>query len=231
MPPLAFAARYPAEAADHYCHSPERLDELLEAAPWRRFVVVGDSIAEGVTEATPGYGPEPWADRVAAALRRRQPDLVYENLGVRGLRASEVRATQLEPALELQPDLAAVICGGNDMLVHHFDAPGVERELDAIVGPLRVAGADVITFSMFDMPRALDMPPEFGNDLSQRLYEVFERTRAVAHRHGTLHVELAPHPASAERQTYASDFQHASSRGHAVCASLTIERLAAAAGG
>jgi lysophospholipase L1-like esterase len=222
---VAFAERYPAEAADRYCLAPERADALLAGAPWRRFAVLGDSIAEGLREESPGYGPDSWADRLADALRRGRPGLEYVNLGRRDLRAAEIRDTQLAPALEFGPDLAAVVAGGNDLLARVFDGDAVEREIDAIVAPLRDAGADVITYSLFDMPRALDMPPELGRDLRERLDELFERTRAVARRRETIHVELAPHPASAERATYAGDFKHASTRGHAVCASVTIERL------
>ena len=222
---VTFAERYPAEAADPYCLAPEEFDALLDRAPWRRLAVLGDSIAEGLREDVPGYGPDSWADRLAAALRRRHPELAYRNLGRRDLRAAEIRATQLEPALDFGPDLAAVVAGGNDLLAPVFDGEAVEGEIDAIVAPLRKAGADVITFSLFDMPSAMDIPPELGKDLRERLEELFERTRAVARRRDTIHVELAPHPASSEPATYASDFRHASTRGHAVCASVTIQEL------
>ena len=225
---VGFTDTYPAEAADPYCLSPEQADELLAGAPWRRFVVLGDSIAEGIREEMEGFGPDPWADRVADALRRQQPDLLYENLGVMGLRAAEVRAWQLDRALELEPDLGCVICGGNDLLVRRFDGAAVEEEIDTMVGALRDTGADVITYTMYDIHAALDMPPEFGKDLRDRLDDLFERMRSVARRHDTLHVELAPHPSSAQADIYASDFQHCSTRGHAICASLTIERLGAA---
>ena len=212
------------EAADPHVVSPARAADLLRGAPWRRFVVVGDSIAEGVREPTPGYGPDSWTDRLASALRRQRPDLEYLNLGKRGLRTAEVRERQLEQALRFRPDLAVVICGGNDLLPRRFDLDAIETDYEAIVSALVGTGADVVTTTMFDMPRAVDMPPEFGAQLSERLDAVHERWRAVSRRHGTLLVDFARHPASADPGIYASDLQHANTRGHAIAASEAIRR-------
>ncbi len=88
---------------------------LLQGAPWRRFVVLGDSLAEGVEEHTVGYPTGGWAATVARVLRRVNPALVCLNLGRRDLLAGEVRATQLRAALEFGPDLTVIVCGGNDL--------------------------------------------------------------------------------------------------------------------
>ena len=63
------------EAADPYCLRPGEAATLLAGHPWRRFAVLGDSIAEGVGDPVPGYEHLGWADRVAAALRQHRPDL------------------------------------------------------------------------------------------------------------------------------------------------------------
>jgi hypothetical protein len=59
------------EARDPHCLSAAAADELLSGAPWRRFAVLGDGMAEGLGDAVPGYQDAGWADRVAAALVRR----------------------------------------------------------------------------------------------------------------------------------------------------------------
>jgi lysophospholipase L1-like esterase len=213
------------EAADPYVLSPAQAAALLRGAPWRRLAVVGDSIAEGVREDVPGYGPDSWGERLASALRRERPDLEYLNLGKRGLRVAEVRSRQLEPALRFRPDLAIVVCGGNDLLARCFDGDALEAEIEAIVAALVGTGADVVTFTMFGMPRALEIPPEFGDRLKERLDEVHARWRAVSRRHGTLLVDFARHPVSADPGIYSTDFQHANTRGHAIVASETIRHL------
>ncbi|RZU76491.1 uncharacterized protein DUF664 [Micromonospora kangleipakensis] len=52
------------------------------------------------------------------------------NLGLRGLRAHEVRGTQLAPALAYDPDLALVV-RGNDAFRPGYDPDAVDRELIA----------------------------------------------------------------------------------------------------
>src|SRR6185369_7957676 len=95
------AVKYPhdVETVDPWCLRDREAATLLAGHPWRRFAVLGDSVAEGLTEPVAGYHPLPFADRVRVELARSRPDLAYLNLGRRNLRAAEVRATQLAPAL------------------------------------------------------------------------------------------------------------------------------------
>ena len=217
-------AVYSRERTDPYCLGADPADLLLRGAPWRRLVVVGDSVAEGVTEPVDGYGPDCWADRVAAALRRRQPELEYLNLGRRGLRTRQVREMQLVPAVAFQPDLAIIVSGGNDLLVEHFDVARVEKQLNSIACVL-AAAADVVTLTMYDITRALEMPPQYGSDLGRRLSELRGAIRRVSERHETLLVDFHEHPVCSERDIYTSDFQHANARGHAIAAAEIIRAL------
>jgi hypothetical protein len=123
--------------------------------PWRRFVVVGDSLAEGIGDPAPGYEHLGWADRVASTLGAD-----YLNLGRRNLLAAEVRATQLEPALAFGPDLAAVVCGGNDLMRPDHNPEAVERDVDAIVAALRAAGSEVIMLAPFDLSQSELLPDQ-----------------------------------------------------------------------
>lgn len=216
---------WPAEAADVYCLRAGEADRLLAGHPWRRFVVVGDSIAEGIGDATPGYPDEPWCDRIAAELRRQQPELAYLNLGVRSTPAAEVRDRQLGPALEFRPDLALVACGGYDMLRSSYDADAVQDIMRAIVAAFTSTGCNVITVGMFDGSRAPAVPPEFRERLRERLHDLSARTEAISAELGTLHVSLTSHPASGDANIYSRDPRHGSTRSHAISAAETIRRL------
>lgn len=192
----------------------------LEHSPWRRFVVVGDSMAEGIGDPVSGYGHLGWADRVASRLGGE-----YLNLGRRNLLAREVRSTQLEPALAFLPDLAAVCCGGNDLMQSAHDPAAVERDVDAIVGALRAAGSDVILFAPFDISRTELVPEEHRlrwHTLIERMSELAER---VARRHGALVVDFRRHPAGADPSIYSGDRIHLNARGHAICAAETLRAL------
>ena len=69
---------------------------------------------------------------------------------MRGKLARQVRAEQLDAALALQPDLASLLSGLNDMLRRTVDVDAVAGELDVMVGALRDAGADVLMFTLPD---------------------------------------------------------------------------------
>ncbi len=205
-------------------------EEPLADVPWRRFVVLGDSVAEGIGDPAPGHPHRGWADSVAAALARARPGLEYRNLGRRGLLAAEVRETQLDAALALRPDLAAVTAGGNDLFGPGFDGDGVEEQLDAMVRALRDAGAAVLTIGLFDISASGVIPQPYERPFGERLRELSARTAAVAARHCAWHVDLTGHRAGADPGIYSADRLHLNARGHAVAAAQTLAVLTARSG-
>jgi lysophospholipase L1-like esterase len=213
-------AEFAAEAADPHCLSDDAAVAVLSGSPYRRFAVLGDSLAKGLGDDSPGYRSITWATRVASALRGVQPDLAFLNLGRPDLRAAEVLATQLEPALEFRPDLASVICGGMDLLVPELDLDLVKAELDSLAGALRGRGADIVMFTLQDISTA--WPELAGSQLLARVQGFNDVTRSVAARHGGLVVEMWSHPARSDRSIYSVDMRHASMKGQAIVAAATI---------
>jgi lysophospholipase L1-like esterase len=198
---------------------------LLRGAPWRRVAVLGDSIAEGVREPHDGYLDLSWIDRIAEPLRAVVPGLTLTNLGLRDLLAAEVRERQLVAALRFQPDLAIVAAGGNDALHLSFAPDAVARELDGIVGPLRRGGADVLMIELMDIVASGLVPPDDARPLDDRMLDLAQVTRTVAHRHGALLVEMRDHHASADPDVYSSDRLHLNARGHAIVGSEAVRVL------
>ena len=226
--PLDYAAT--AEAADPYCLSDGEARALLAGHPWRRFVVLGDSVAEGVGDATDGYTPMPWADRVATELAAVAPDLVYLNLGRRNLRAAQVRAGQLDDALAFKPDLALVACGANDALHPGYDdaaAAAVDNEIAAMVEALRASGADVVTFAILVLEAYPSVGPRFRPGVIDRMRRLGARTTALARRLDTIHMDLSTHPAGADGDVYSADGLHGNGRSHAICAAGAVRALGA----
>jgi lysophospholipase L1-like esterase len=213
---------------DHIAEDPitsdlTRAEELLAGAPWKRFAVLGDSHAAGIREVIDGYPDKSWSDWFSEALGRVQPGLAARNFGQKGLLTREVRAKQLAPALDFGPDLAVVLCGGNDLLRGSFD--GVPEEFDKIVGSLAEAGATVVTMGLFDITKTTLLPEEFKPALKGQLDEMYAIVEGVSERHGTLHLDFGTHAGAAEADVYASDFQHLTTRGHAVVAAEMVRRL------
>ena len=218
---------YPGEASDPYCLRDGEAESLLRGHPWKRFAVVGDSIAEGLGEPLAGYPDEPWADRIAAELRRHQPDLAYLNLGKSMTRTTVVRATQLPEALAFQPDLVLAACASADMLLPGYDPGRVDRELRAMIAAFQEQGADVITVGIFDGSYARNLPKLFMNSRRMRIHEIAARTQQIATDLGTLHVALTEHPVSKDADIYSSDPRHGTMRGHAIAAAETVRVLGA----
>ncbi|MFD0689914.1 SAM-dependent methyltransferase [Actinomadura fibrosa] len=211
-----------AERADPHVLPDEEAAALLGDTTWRRFAVLGDSLAAGVLEATPGYAPVSWADRLHGVLRRIDPGVAYLNLGRRGLTARQVRATQLDRALDFRPDLAALVCGGNDVLAPSFDPGSVHDDVDAQVKALTGAGATVFLYGLMDIAKGV---PELAR-IRPRLADLNALVLEVARRHGALYVDLWDHAAAGDRDLYSSDLLHMSARGHAHIAALTVRALA-----
>jgi lysophospholipase L1-like esterase len=217
-----------AEVSDPHCLAAGEAEALLDGLPWHRFAILGDSVAEGLIDPVDGYHPLAFPDRVRVELTRHRPGLASCNLGRRNLRAAEVLATQLGPALAFRPDLALVVCGANDAMRPGYEsrADAVDATLTALIRPLQDAGARIVTVSLFVMPDYPTMPAWLGPAFSRRMSLLGRRTTALAETLGTIHVDLAAHPAIGTGGVLTgADGLHGNGRSHAIAAAEMIRRL------
>jgi lysophospholipase L1-like esterase len=213
-----------AEAQDPHVLSPEEQSELLAGHPWSRFAVLGDSIALGMGDPTEGYVTATWGGRVAAALARERGGVTYANLAQHGAKAADIRDSQLGPALDHEPDLVALIGGGNDCLfAEEFDIAPVKAALDDIVVALTETGTTVVTYETVDFPGAF--PDSAFEEFNRRLLDLYAATREIARDRGALHVDCYTQPWSSERYLFSEDLQHPTMRAQALAASMTIRVL------
>src|SRR4051794_23648350 len=160
---------------------------------YRRFVALGDSTTEGLMDPLPdGSGFRGWADRLAETLAVLEPGLRYANLAVRGKLARQVRETQLEPALALQPDLVSLLVGLNDMLRRTADVAGVVAEIDGMVARLLGAGGGGLVFTL-PPPRPVNPPAQSP---TPRAGGRNEGPPAIARPGGAVPLEAARHTGS-----------------------------------
>jgi len=220
---------FDAELTDPDCLAAGEAAALLAGHPWRRLVVLGDSVANGPFFPVPGYHPLRWNDRVAAELRAAVGDLRYLNLGVEGLLSREVRSRQLEPALQFRPDLALVVCGGNDAFRPGYaeQAGAVDVEVTAMLTALREAGAQPVTIGIFDVSYSPSLPERYRLALRDRLALLAEHLRAVAARFDCVHVDLSRHSRAADPELYAPDGKHGNARSDAIAAAEVVRALGA----
>jgi len=191
--------------------------------PWSRYVALGDSTSEGLEDPYPdGRGYRGWTDRLAERLAAGNPALAYANLAVRGKLARQVREQQLDAALALAPDLTTCVAGLNDVLRRACDVDAVAGHMEAMIGALRAAGADVVTFTY---PDPVPINP-VARPARDRLVAYNNALRAIAARHGAIVVDLERHPVTSDRRLWHPDRLHANSEGHARIAAAIAHALA-----
>ncbi len=117
---------------------------------FQRYVALGDSSTEGVDDPDGAGGYRGWSQRLAEKISGIQGGLDYANFGVRGLTTAQVRESQLAEALALQPDLATVFSGTNDVIGFRFDADRVAADFEHMQRELVAAGAVVLSFTLPD---------------------------------------------------------------------------------
>lgn len=194
-----------------------------EPARFQRYVALGDSTTEGLMDPDPSGGPRHrgWADRLAEKLARTSPDLLYANLAIRGRKLAQIRAEQLEPALAMEPDLASVLAGVNDVIRPRVDMQARAEDLEVIIAELRSSGATVL---LVNYP-AIEASVSFASSrLRPRLHGFNVAMRLIAARHGALLVDIESdgigHPA-----LWWPDRLHASPVGHERMADLAAAAL------
>lgn len=141
-------------------HSPSRHHP---ARLWHRYVAVGDSFTEGMSDAHQSLAGVyvGWADRLAAHLAQvtqnasgdtesGDTEFGYANLAVRGRLLDDIAGPQVDAALALRPDLVSIVGGGNDILRPKSDIDALAAQLESAVARIRASGADVLMATPVD---------------------------------------------------------------------------------
>ncbi|HKN56012.1 MAG TPA: SGNH/GDSL hydrolase family protein [Amycolatopsis sp.] len=190
---------------------------------YHRFVVLGDSCAEGLDDPYPDQTQyRGWADFVADRLARLEPGFRYANLAVRGRRLDQIVPEQVPTATRLEPDLIALFGGGNDVMSRGWDARTVARRVDtAIRACTRIAPA-VVTFTLSDISHRMPL----GSRMRPRIVALNDAIREAAVSHGATLIDLWPDTAAAADSRYfGADRLHLSEHGHRRLAGYVLDQL------
>lgn len=186
---------------------------------------MGDSFTAGSDRKD---GAVPWPDQLAARLRVGNPALAHRNLAVAGARSDEVARDQLEPTLELRPDVVTLVCGANDVLLSvRPDTARYAATLAAMLGRLgeQLPEAAIVTATTPNLARFIDLHDRSRKRVAEGMTRLAEATRLVARHHGVVCLEFAAHPEAEKRGNFAGDGYHPSAEGNrraaaAFCAAL-----------
>lgn len=190
---------------------------------FRRYVAIGDSSTEGLMDLDENGHFRGWADRLAQRLADAQPDPVeYANLAIRGLRLREIRDTQFDDAVAMEPDLLTVFAGVNDIIAAvRCDWTGMRADFAAMFGEARERGITVLTFTMPDPSRV----NPFGGRLRPRAWRLNDVIREEAARVGALVLDFQQYPVAEDPRLWYEDRLHGNSLGHERVAAALAWRL------
>ena len=182
---------------------------------WSRFVAIGDSFTEGMSDPDPEHEDRyiGWADRLAGHLaaiaRNAGAEFSYANLAVRGRLLSDVIGPQLELALKLRPDLVSMVGGGNDILRPKADLDSIAARLEQAVVRLQAAGADVLLATPVD-PADAPLIRRLRGRHAIHTANIF----SIAQRHGCYVINQWGLTALRDWRLWAEDRIHMTAEGH-----------------
>jgi lysophospholipase L1-like esterase len=189
---------------------------------WSRYVAIGDSFTEGIGDPEPRSpgGFRGWADRVAEVLSAQVDDFAYANLAVRGKLIQQIADAQIEPALELRPNLITISAGGNNILRPGSDPDRVADKLDEMVARLRSDDATVVLFTGPDVASTPVLSRVRGKAA------IFnENVRAIGLRRGAIIADMWALRELADPRMWAPDRLHFSAIGHNTIARMVLNTL------
>jgi lysophospholipase L1-like esterase len=182
---------------------------------WTRYVALGDSFTEGMSDPDPGRPGQyvGWADRLAVHLGGYAADagqtFGYANLAVRGRLLADIVGPQLDAALALEPDLVSIVGGGNDILRPTADIDALAAQLEAAVARIRATGADVLMATPVD---PADAPIVKATRGRVGAYSAF--IWGIAQRHGARVLDQWSLTSLRDWRLWADDRIHMTPEGH-----------------
>ncbi|MEY4009280.1 MAG: hypothetical protein RL232_807 [Actinomycetota bacterium] len=172
--------------------------DLVRSHP--TFVVLGDSAAYGTGDEIKAGQFRGWAGFLADAF---QEGCDYFNYSRPGAKSNEVLAIQLPKALRQNPDICAVIVGGNDLLRNNFDPVLLYNNLRSCCQQLLAMGSEIIMVELHD--------PAVYRKVALEFEIVTVKTRAINNVH--------------DRKNWHIDRMHPGPQGHFMLARNIADQL------
>lgn len=190
--------------------------------PWSRYVAIGDSFTEGIGDPEPSLpgGHRGWADRVAEVLSRGSHDFAYANLAVRGKLIQQISDAQVEPALDLHPDLITISAGGNDVIRPGSDPDRIAELFNDMIERLSCDRATIVVFTGVDV----GFSPVFRG-IRGKVAIYNENIRAIAEAHDCIVADQWALKSVQDTRMFAPDRLHMNSYGHHEVARMVLRAL------
>ena len=192
---------------------------------YTRFIALGDSMTEGMTDELIDGKYRGWADRVADVLAKKNPGFTYMNLAIRGKLLKQVVEDQIPVALkyiEGRNTLVSFHAGANDVLRPNYKPEVSLPEYEKGIKQLTDAGATVIIFTVVDK---VDGKGRTAALWHERFSSFNENVRMVAAKYPTILFEAKKAEFLNDRRFLAFDRLHMNPEGHRRLANAVLEGL------
>jgi len=186
------------------------------------FAVIGDSAAYGTgDEIAPGQF-RGWAGFLSDNFR---DGCDYFNFSRPGAKSTEVATIQLDKVLKQQPDICAVIVGGNDILRNDFDPILLHKNLQYICRSLLEIGSEIVMVELHDPLQLLKLPKLVARVLNKRVNAVNAVYRKIALEFDVVSIKTRKIPTVHQKSNWHIDRMHPGPAGHFLLARFIAEKL------
>jgi lysophospholipase L1-like esterase len=186
------------------------------------FAVIGDSAAYGTgDEIAPGQF-RGWAGFLSDNFR---DGCDYFNFSRPGAKSTEVATIQLDKVLKQQPDICAVIVGGNDILRNDFDPILLHKNLQYICSSLLEIGSEIVMVELHDPLQLLKLPKLIARVLNKRVNAVNAVYRKIALEFDVVSIKTRKIPTVHQKSNWHIDRMHPGPAGHFLLARFIAEKL------
>lgn len=175
------------------------------------FAIIGDSAASGVGDSDSQGNYFGWGYHLAQAFTE---PLVYINASRPGAQSKEVLHDQLPKVLIHDPELVAVIVGGNDLLRNGFSPQVFEENLNETLAYIERIGATSMLLELHDPTQIVPMPRLVARVCRRRVNAVNRSTRKLARRYSSVLLETRSLDGIYQREKWHVDRMHPSKMGH-----------------
>ena len=192
---------------------------------YTRFIALGDSMTEGMSDELIDGKYRGWADRVADVLAQGNPNFTYMNLAIRGKLLKQVVEDQIPIALKFiegQQTLVSFHAGANDVLRPNYKPEVSLPEYERGIKQLIDAGAKVMVFTVVDKVEGKGKTATLWH---QRFSAFNENVRMVAKKYPTILFEGKKAEFLNDRRFLAFDRLHMNPEGHRRLANAVLEGL------
>ena len=194
---------------------------------YTRFLVLGDSFSEGMSDEIIDGKYRGWADRVADVLATQTPGFKYANLAIRGKLVQQVLDDQVPlafPLIDGPQTLVSFHAGANDALRPNYNHNAVRTAYVRAVTKLVESGATVMLFTVLE---------KNGNGgkasavWEERMSTFNKIVREVADKFKLLVMDSSMDPESSNPNLLAFDRLHLNVAGHYRVAQAVLENIGA----